>query len=311
MAKAAQDPADYIMPLNMNGLQGRMLHTPAPKNRNREILIVYGHHALIERWWGLVQNFAEYGAVTMPDMPGFGGMDSFSKIGQKPTIDNYADYLAAFIKMQYKRRRVMIVGISFGFVVATRMLQRYPELAKRVDLLVSIVGFMHRDDFVFTTPRKQRLYSVVARFFATRPMAFLIRYAFLNRLILEKVYVRMPAGKRRLLEMDPEEFRLMLDFDLRLWHENDVRTHWMTTGEFLKIDNCKVPIDLPSWHIASRDDPYFNNQIVKEHMLVTFQDCQQVLFTARAHTPSILAGKKELAVLLPRKLRTVLAKPRM
>src|SRR5687767_2102595 len=127
MNKAVQDPADYIVPLNMNGLRGRMLRVPTPKNKNREILAIYGHHALIERWWGLIQNLNEFGGVTMPDLPGFGGMDSFNKIDQKPTIDNYADYLAAFIKMRYKRQRITILGISFGFVVATRMLQRYPE----------------------------------------------------------------------------------------------------------------------------------------------------------------------------------------
>jgi len=310
MAKPAQDPSEYIVPLNMNGLQGRMLRMPAPKDHSREILVVYGHHALIERWWGLVQNLSEYGSVTMPDMPGFGGMDSFSKIGRKPTIDNYADYLAAFIKMQYKRRRVTIVGISFGFVVATRMLQRYPELTKKVDLLVSIVGFMHGDDFTFK-PLNKKFYRIGTRFFGLRPISFIIRYGFLNKTIIGKVYARLPAGKRRLLEMDPEEFRLMLEFDLRLWQENDVRTHWTTTSEFLGIDNCKVPINLPVWHIASKDDPYFNNAIVKEHMLVTFKECHQVLFSARAHTPSILAGKKELAVLLPRRLRQVLlSKPR-
>lgn len=307
MGKTAQDPNDYIVPLNMNGLQGRMMHVPAPKNRSREILIVYGHHALIERWWGLVQNFNEYGSVTMPDMPGFGGMDSFAKIDRKPTLDNYADYLAAFIKMQYRRRRVTIVGISFGFVVATRMLQRYPELAKKIDLLVSIVGFMHKDDFI-PSARAQRIYRILARLFATYPLALLIRYGFLNRWIIGKLYIRLPAGKRRLLEMDPEEFRLMIDFDVRLWQANDVRTHWLTTSEFLNVDNCRTRIDLPVWHVASKNDPYLNNAVVKEHMLVTFKNCHQILFTARAHTPSILADKKDLAALVPRKLRQALAK---
>lgn len=302
-----QNPADYIVPLNMNGLQGRMLHLPAPKNKKREILTLYGHHALLERWWGLVQNLNQYGSVTMPDLPGFGGMDSFSKIDRKPTIDTYADYLAAFIKMKYKRRRITIVGISFGFVVATRMLQRYPELAKRVDMLVSLVGFMHKDDFVFA-PHARQFYRLATRFFATHPVAFFIRYGFLNRFGIAWFYARLPAGKRRLLEMDPEEFKLMLDFDIRLWQVNDVRTHWLTTSEFLGLDNCKGQIELPVWHVASKDDPYFHNDVVKEHMLVTFRECHQLLFSARAHTPSILAGKKELAVMLPRKLRQALSK---
>lgn len=308
MAKPTLDPADYIEPLNMNGLQGRMLHMPAPKDRSREILLLYGHHALIERWWGLIQNLNQYGCVTVPDMPGFGGMHSFARIGRKPTIDNYADYLAAFIKMRYRRRRVTIIGVSFGFVVATRMLQRYPELAKKVDILVSMVGFMHKDDFTFK-PHNRKLLRAGSRFFATRPVAFIIRYGFLNRFVIRNFYARLPAGKRRLMEMDPEEFRLMLEFDVRLWQTNDVRTHFLTTCEFLGLDNCKTQIALPVWHIASRDDPYFKNDVVKEHMLVTFKDCQQMLFHARAHTPSILANKKELAVLLPRKLRQALARP--
>lgn len=307
MAKAATDPADYIEPLNMNGLPGRMMHMPAPKNRSREILLVYGHHALLERWWGLAQNLNQYGAVTVPDMPGFGGMASFTKIGRKPTIDNYADYLAAFIKMRYKRRRVTIVGISFGFVVVTRMLQRYPELAKKVDLLVSMVGFLHHEDFTFK-PRNRRLLRYGTRFFGTRPVSFIIRYGFLNSFMLRYIYARLPAGRRRLMEMDPEEFSLLLAFDLKLWQTNDVRTHWLTTSEFLNLDNCKRQINLPVWHIASKDDPYFNNDVVKEHMLVVFKDCEQLLFHARAHTPSILGDKKELAVLLPRKLRQTLAK---
>lgn len=307
MAKATPHPSDYIVPLNMNGLQGRMLQMPAlHATRNREILALYGHHALIERWWGLVQNLNEYGAVTMPDMPGFGGMDSFAKIGRRPTIDNYADYLAAFIKMRYKRRRVTIVGVSFGFVVATRMLQRYPELAKKVDLLVSLVGFMHKDDFTFT-PRSRKAYAVLARVFATRPISFLIRYCALNKFVIGYTYARLPAGKRRLSEMNPTEFKLMLDFDVRLWQENDVRTHWLTTSEFLHLDNCKTRVPLHSWHVASKEDPYFNNDIVKEHMLVVFEDCHQALFGSRAHTPSILGTKKDMSVLLPRKLRSALA----
>jgi pimeloyl-ACP methyl ester carboxylesterase len=307
MSKTKQDPSEYIVPLNMNSLHGRMLRVPAPKQKSREILVVYGHHALIERWWGLVQNLNEFGGVTMPDLPGFGGMDSFSKIGQKPTIDNFADYLAAFIKMRYKRQRITIVGISFGFVIATRMLQRYPELAKKVDLLVSIVGFMHEDDFHFK-PRTQRGIRLLARFFGTHPVSFIIRYGFLNKPIISRVYARLPAGKRRLIDMEPTDMQLMMDFEVRLWQENDVRTHWLTTSEFLKLDNCKQRVELPVWHIGSKNDHYFNNQIVKEHMLVAFSECNQVLIDAKAHTPSIMADKKELGILLPRKLRQTLAK---
>src|SRR4051812_15783977 len=110
--KASDNPADYIVPLNMNGLRGRMLKMPsANPNRQKEILLLYGHHAMLERWWGFVQNLNLYGNVTMPDIPGFGGMDSFHKAGRRPNVDAFADYLASFVKLRYKRKRITIVAI--------------------------------------------------------------------------------------------------------------------------------------------------------------------------------------------------------
>jgi pimeloyl-ACP methyl ester carboxylesterase len=97
------------------------LELPAKKRRpQREILIIYGHHSTLERWWGFAQCFNRYGAVTMPDLPGFGGMESLYKIDKKPDLDTMADYMASFVKWRYKRKRVTIIGLSFGFLVATR-----------------------------------------------------------------------------------------------------------------------------------------------------------------------------------------------
>ena len=301
-------PADYIVPLNINKLEGRMLHVPAPPKRDREILLIYGHHAMLERWWGLVENLNIYGAVTMPDLPGFGGMDSFGTIGQKTSIDAYAEYLAAFIKLKYRRKRVTIVAISFGFVVATRMLQKFPELTKKVDLLVSIVGFVHKDDFVYS-PRRRQMYRAIARFFATRPVSFTIRHAFLNKFVIKTLYSKLPNGKRRMIEATPEEFDLMMDFDTLIWQTNDVRTHWLTTFEFLNLDNCKQQVNLPVVHIVSKQEHYFVNEIVKQHMLVVFKSYRGFTANSKAHTPTILADKKSSAVLLPPGLRRQLAKP--
>lgn len=305
--KVSQNPADYIVPLDINGLAGRMLRVPAPTNRDREILIVYGHHALLERWWSLVQNYNELGSVTMPDLPGFGGMDSFHKIGRRPTIDAFADYLAAFIKLRYRRKRITVVGISFGFLVVTRMLQRYPELTKKVVILVSIVGFMHKDDFVYS-PSMRRVYQRITRLFATRPVAFCIRYGGLNKFVLRTLYARMPNSKRRFIEVTAEAFDQTMDFEVKLWQANDVRTHWLTTSEFLNVDNCAKQIALPIYHVVSEEDHYFNNEIVKQHMLVVFQDYHKYIAKSKAHTPSIMADKKTSRVFLPTGLRRVIAK---
>jgi len=293
-----KEMADYILPLNINGLQGRMLRLPANHHKNKEILLIYGHHAMIERWWGLAENLAEYGNVTMPDLPGFGGMDSLYKVGKKPDIDAFADYLVAFIKLRYKNKKITVYAISFGFVVVTRMLQKYPEVASKVDMLVSFAGFMHEEDILYGKA-KRRLYDRVARLFGSRPVAWFIRHVGYSRPVLVILYKTFPNSKRRMIEITPEEFQLSIDFELTLWRRNDVRTHWLTTGEFLKLDNTGRHIVLPIIHVVSKNDHYLNNIVVEQHMRQVFSGYSQYTSRTKAHVPSVLADKKAMAVMIP------------
>lgn len=146
MPNKRKEPADYIKPLSINGLKGRVLKIPAKKKTTgskSEILIIYGHHSSLERMFTIAQSISRHGNVTMPDLPGFGGMDSFYKIGEKPTLDNMADYLATFIKLNYRNKKINIGGMSFGFLVITRMLQKYPKLANKINILVNHVFFLN------------------------------------------------------------------------------------------------------------------------------------------------------------------------
>lgn len=300
--------ADYIQPLYINGMNGRMMYIPAPKGKNREILVLYGHHALLERWWGLVQNFTDYGAVTMPDIPGFGGMDSFYKIGKDASLDNYADYLAAFIKMRYKRRRVSIVAISFGFLVATRMLQRYPELAKKVDFLVSAAGFMRKDDFIFSKARF-RAYLLGCRLFQLPGLSFVFRHTALTAPVLRLAYAQTKNAKHKFAEAgDSDQFKRMMDMEIELWQKNDVRTYMRTTIELLTVDNCKTPVDLPVWHIYTKNDHFFDHTIVEQHMRVVFSEFNGLPIKLKSHTVSVIADKNEAAGLFPNELKRALRK---
>lgn len=306
--KPPQNPADFIVPLNINGLEGRMLHVPAPKGVNKEILFVYGHHSSLERWWGLMQVLNRYAAVTMPDLPGFGGMDSFYTIGKKPTIDNLADYLAAFVKLRYKRKRIAIAGMSFGFVVATRMLQRYPELTKKVTLLVSIVGFAHKDDFIFSKPRYYG-YLWGSRLMSHRPFSALFRYVGLNSQTLRAIYSRTHNAKHKFKQAgNQDEFNYLMEVEIGLWQDNDVRTYMFTTAEFLQLDNCRTKVDLPVLHVSAKVDHYFDNHIVEQHLRVIFSDFDQVQAKLDTHAPSVIADEKMAAPLVPAKLRRVLRK---
>ena len=289
----------------MNGLQGRMLRMPPPKGKSREILMVYGHHSSIDRWFGLTQVLNRYGAVTMPDLPGFGGMDSFYKLGQKPTLDNMADYLAAFIKLCYKRRRITIVGMSFGFVVVTRMLQRFPELAKRVDLLISLVGFAHKDDFLHK-PVLYWSYRAVSAFFALPGASHFFRLVCLHPLVLRWVYTKLDHAKFRGLSAEQDE--QMLQVEIGLWRSNDVRTHMYTFSSMLKLDNCTKRVNLPVWHVGTKNDHFFNNHHIEQHLRVIFSDFEGATVDLTKHAPTVIATAKEAAPFIPKKLRAILSK---
>jgi pimeloyl-ACP methyl ester carboxylesterase len=307
MVKTSTSPADFIVPLYINGLSGRMLRMPAPPKHNREILFIYGHHSTLERWWGLVQDLNQYGAVTMPDLPGFGGMDSFYKIGEQPTIDNLADYLAAFVKMHYKRRRFTIAGLSFGFVIATRMLQRYPDLANKVDLMVSVVGFAHYDDFTFS-PTRYRTYVTLSRFLSHKLPSIFFRNVALHPALLRAVYARTHNAKHKFKNADRAEHRRLMDVEVNLWHANDVRTHWFTTVQLLTVNNCHKTVDLPVWHIAVEGERYFHNDRVEQHYRIIFKDFHQAISILDNHAPSVIATKEQAAPLIPKEIREVLSK---
>lgn len=308
MAKTAANPSDYIFPLNMNGLQGRMMHLPAPKGRNREIMLVYGHHSSLERWFGLAQVLNRYGAVTVPDLPGFGGMESFYKIDKKPTIDNLADYLAAFVKMRYKRRRVTIIGMSFGFVIATRMLQRFPDLAKKVEILVSLVGFAHSDDFTFTKIRSWS-YRTGATVFSWPLASNFFHAVCLHPALLRAVYAKTSNAKHKFADLSDEQKRQMLDVEVDLWRNNDVRTYMYTTTQFLTFDNCKSQVNLPVWHVGVKNDHFFDNDLVEQHMRVIFTDFHGMTINMTKHAPTVIAEAKDAAPFVPPKLRRVLSQP--
>ena len=303
-----RNPGDYITPLVIDGLEGRVLHLPAPKKyKDTEVLLIYGHHSDLERWWGLAQVINRYGAVTMPDLPGFGGMTPLSKIGMKPSLDNIADYLASFVKMRYKRKRFVIVGISFGFLVATRMLQRNPELIKKVEFLVSAAGFAHHDDFLFT-PRRHRIYTRGSRIIRLPVVSTVFRYTALLPPVLRLAYGRTHNAKHKFHGVDEVRFKKLMDREIELWHNNETRTHWHTTVEMLTVDNCQVKVDLPVWHVYSPHDNYFNNDVVEQHYRVIFSDYNKVAVPTLRHVPNVLATAEESEVLVPPKLRQAFLK---
>ncbi len=298
-------PAEYIVPLNMNGLRGRMLRMPPPKGKKREVLLIYGHHSSLERMFSVAEVINDYAGVTMPDLPGFGGMDSFYKIGEKPDIDTMADYLASVVKLRYKGRRLTIAGISYGFIIVTRMLQRYPDLAKKVDLLISVVGFAHHQDFTFSKTRFMA-YKLTSKFFSYAPTAWIFRNIALHPTVLRTFYSKTHNAKHKFADLNPEETKVLTEFEVVLWRINDARTYMATSHSFLTLDNCQVQVDLPVWHIGVDMDNYFDNAVVEQHMRVIFNDFTYVAAPVKNHMPNVIAGKKESAKIFPARIKRLL-----
>ncbi len=297
----------HIQPLNINGLKGRMLRLESQKKSGkREILMVYGHHASIERMFGLAEVMSDFGTVTMPDLPGFGGMDSYDKIGIKPSIDTLADYLATFVKLKYRKKKVTIVAMSLGFVIAVRMLQRYPELDNRVELLVSLVGFTRHDDTKLSK-KLTRSYKVLASVFKHKIPAWLFYNTILHPTIIKTFYAKTPNARKKFEHLSHEDKKRALDFEVVLWRENDVRTYMIMILEMLNLDNCTKQVNVPVHHVYVHKDQYFDTKIVEQHMKVIFSDYSQSEAVLPNHAPSIVATKEEAAPFVPKALRKVLS----
>ncbi len=298
---------DKITPLNINRLRGRMLNLPAKRNKKREILLLYGHHASLERMFGIADNLNRHGTVTVPDLPGFGGMQSFYKIGLKPTIDNYADYLAAFIKLWYKRKRITIVSMSFSFVIVTRMLQKYPDIAKKTDLVVSSVGFVHHEDF--RLPKYQQFgLKLMGGIFQYGFPAFMFRYTVLQGPVIRAFYNLVGSGHSKMKDTKDNLIKKQrIDAEIKLWHINDLRTRMKTMRDMFKVDLCtKGTVDLPVHHVFVEDDRFFDNKVVEQHMSIIYKDFIGLETTIKGHMPSIVATAKEAEPFVPKKLKKIL-----
>ncbi|HVX47933.1 MAG TPA: alpha/beta hydrolase [Candidatus Saccharimonadales bacterium] len=305
--KSIKTAADFISPLTINGLNGRVMRLPAPKGKKRDILLAYGQHSSLERWWGLAQALNQYGAMTVPDLPGFGGMDSLYKIGKPATIDNLADYLKDFIDANYKKRKVTLVGMSLGFPIATRMLQKYPEMIGRVDMLISVVGFCHYDDFVFPK-RQQRFYKYASRFLSLRWTSAFYQHVFAAPWFIRRAYKHSRVAKEKFEGKDDAELKETIEAETILWKINDIRTQMRTNHEMFTLDNTDQHIDLPVWHVAVDKDRYFDNRSVAKHMRQTFSSFEMFTSHVESHAPSIIADMESAAAYLPDKLTKIINK---
>jgi pimeloyl-ACP methyl ester carboxylesterase len=308
MKKVKKTKAEFIKPLSINGLHGRVLKIQSKniKSKNK-ILLIYGHHSSLERMYGVAENLSKYGSVTMPDLPGFGGMDSFYKIDQEPTLDNLADYLATFIKLEFKKQKIIIAGMSIGFVIVTRMLQKYPELSKQVNMLISIVGFTHKKDFKFKK-KTYYVFQIGSRFFSKRWPAAFVKYAVLRAPVIRATYKIVADKHVKMKDASEEERKRRVDFEVGLWQSNDLRTYMATSVMMLSLDITNIKVGLPLVHIATNRDQYFNNTKVRSHLKKIYKPVEIYKIKLKNHAPSVIGDSKHVEAIIPKEVRKKLSK---
>ena len=311
MNKKRQPPGDfdsYLERLAVGQLRGRLWQAPAlkPPLDQHVIVVVYGHHASLERMAGLAQYLRRFGRVVMPDLPGFGGMDSFYKIDQLPTLDNYALYLKRFLEERLdKGQTFSLLGFSLGFQVVTRFLQLYPDWQPRIRLTLSLAGFLSGRSLQFTA-RRHRWYLRGIALAKTQFGGWLFRRLILNRWVLRGFYGRTLSARRKFASQ-PERLQL-LKAEIRLWQINDVRT-WAFTARAMIVGDLSSPaVDLELYHVAAEDDHFLDNDHNLGRLRLVYNEVRLFLIELTAHAPTVVADVAEVEALIPADLVKLLDK---
>ena len=291
------DKNNNIQSLKMNRLQGRFMRVNAVTSKNREILLVYDVPMNIEMITPMANSLAKFGNVTVPDLPGIGGMNSFYTIKQKPTTENYARYLASFIKLRYQRRRVTIVGIGFGFTIIAQLIKQHPSIAKRIDLAVSIDGFLHSIDLNIEPSQKQ--FVKLKRLLQSTRIACAVASvtSFQTGIIANTIFSRDIKVNN--------EYR---QHAIAAWQQVDIRTYRTIQKQLTDLDLLKSNTTIPVTHVYISGS-YWNldADITTEHMKIFSTKANTIRIPQDKRFHSTLQKSSHFTKLIPKTLKDQLS----
>ena len=295
-------PKTFVRPLKIHSLSGRVVELPAPDSRHTtDILVIYGHHSSLERMYSTAEAINQFGSIIMPDLPGFGGMPSLADIGKRPSIDNLADYLADFVRQRFaNNKQFVIFGMSFGFVVATRMLQRHPDLQKQVRFVISFVGFTHFKDFKVKARTYNLLKFTASTLSKRRLPARIIANTIVQRPFIATAYNLRAKTHPKMKGFSYDERKSLIDFEVVLWQSNELYTYFATGHEMLTLDLTHTPVAVPVHHIAVEADQYFDNKVVKRHMEQIYAEYHLHEAEMENHAPTIIETAAAAKKIIPK-----------
>jgi len=296
--------AGMISPLEVDGLRGRMLVHPSRRKDGggRTMVFVYGIHGSLERFYGVIHFLARFGPVVVPDLPGFGGMEPFYAARRKPDLDAYGDYLAGFIHQELPEGKLTLVGLSYGFIVITRMLQRHAEVRPRVTMILSVMGLAMGRDLALA-PAVIRLGTVMFAVGRRRPFCRLAQYVMTRPWVLKLSY---GANHPKMLALEPDERPDFIAFEAYLWQCNDMRTYCACLEELFQLHETGPRVPLAVQHIATADDHWLKVKTAERHIRAQYAEVVVHVSKLRHHGGTAYTDETEPGVMIPMSVQTML-----
>ncbi len=290
-------PSKNIKKIHYSGLSGRIAHFPAEmKGAKKTFVIVAGQHSSHERMMAFIGFLAEYGEVYAIDMPGFGGMNSFRKIGKEVSLDNYAEYLYTVLKTQKLTKNISIFSVSIGGEFVTRMFQKYPDSQKWVDAMLGFVTFGAKKDF-HLKPLVKIPVSIIVRLVLNPVGRAFLWLLFFNPLSLRVVLTVFSKFKKKMRSDDPDIKKKMVQMEYYHWRINDLYT-WAKTIKIMFTKDLRKysrnMISVPLHNILTKDDQYVDAKEVNKTLRDLYENYSLHYLKLDVHMPSLMADKSEV-----------------
>ena len=263
-------------------------------------MFVYGIHGSLERFYGVIHFLARFGRVIAPDLPGFGGMETLAKANRKQNLDNVADYLAEVLEREIPEGQITLVGLSYGFVVITRMLERQTVIANRSDMAISLMGLVDGQDLAMRGFK--RFGAEVVTLLARTPVISVLYSAIVSsRWMLNLMYRPNHPKMRALGRVKRAEF---IEFESYLWRCNDLATWGRSLHELFHLSARAAQLPVPLFNIATKHDHWLDIATTEAHLRMEYAFVTTYSSDISNHGGVAYEDEQEAYAMIPREMAT-------
>jgi len=189
------------------------------------------------------------------------------------------------------------------------MLQKYPDIAERVEFVVSFVGFGRSADFAYK-PLKSYPARLGMSFGASAFGGRAVKTLVFNGASLRLMFKLFELFNPKYRHDTAEARRAATEMELELWRRNDARTRfylYRLLGDFdLTKSGKKLPLKLHN--LSTGGDQYLDAERVKKTLNLLYEKVKDYRSPMPLHAPSIIGTEDEVAEYFPAPLKKVLSR---